>query len=266
MDLAHCTLDGRDYRAEEFTALPADQFLTLKPWLICGLCGGKAGPVRPHHRVHHFRADHADDCVHDSGEREQIAAALPGGFDPNRSGRGFVLNLAPEPGPTVDVADDPAAPSTPGRARRHHPTDGEGEGPHHYMLETMLELLIARPDVAVSDEPITIGNETTICRHFFTGFDDTTPAHVGRYGGYWGPVESIGHRIHYSWINTPGEAPDVRVGRAARTKARTVEAALADAAVLVIGTPVQKENGEIEIQVDDAAAIALAGRGRRRRR
>lgn len=264
MDLAYCTLDRHSYRAEEFTSLPPDRFAALKPWLVCLDCGAKVTPVQPHHRSDHYRGQprHAIGCKHRTEEREQITAPLPGGYDPRHVGRGIVLLVEPEAaGPGVNVVDDPTATTDPGRARRHHPGDGEGTGAHRYALDTMLELLLERPDVAVSAEPITVGNQTVPCHRFFTTFDDVAADHVGRFGGYWGPVESIGHRRLYSWVNTAGASPDVRVAASARAKARRVEVVLGDAAMLVVGTPELLDNGQVEIRIADEHLIALAGRG-----
>lgn len=207
MHIAHCTQDGHDYEALDFSRLPNPQREEKRQHLRCTGCPEKARYRRraSNGRAPCFYAEHGDGCLLASSGG--IVQGVNGRQVPPRANaaRRIVLDLR---GPAAAGGPE----GGPGNAGRRHGEgrrfdgDGQVEGERtHRTLRGILRDLVGIPEFQHSDLLVEVPDVGTSPAHaLFVAFDRVEERHVAQFHGYWGRIQDVRARDDACWLNTGG--------------------------------------------------------------
>lgn len=262
MHTARCTEDGKIYSAMEFARLQPTDFDHLKKGLECPVCNGPA-VFRKSSRnsgAPCFRGQpHAAGCTmsrpDECPEDRQIATINPVSLivvDFTYGGPNHAEHIK-----TIDHA--------PNRSRPSDGYYGQPAGIVQRRLSSLLRILIDTPAFGQSEQLIKVqGREEIAAMDLFVPLHALTAQYAGLYRAYWGVVSSAGIAPDGAlWLNSGGQdnisfcIPPHYLTEIARRYPIKKTADLADAFVLVFGTPKIAQSGKLFCVVADPDCIAL---------
>lgn len=210
MDIAKCTLDGKEYNAVDFEKLPPHEMSEKRRNLICIKCEKDAffrKASRSGQAACFGARPHEDDCLFASAETQQVEEL---GGDEDRiinPGEPIVIDLNYGAAVVRNVDVKPSSPSGDNDARGRH--IGQRPRPNakkNRRLSTLLRNLINSDTFRTSQQLIEFeGKEPITINQFFVNFADVADVHDYKFHGYWGLItdarlDQNGHL----WLNSGG--------------------------------------------------------------
>ncbi|MGN2612990.1 hypothetical protein ACTFQ6_14605 [Aliivibrio fischeri] len=202
MDIALCTLDGKEWYADEFWALGEKAIVTMRRNLQCKSCNGDAWFRKSSYgnKVPHFCAHHTENCkfatnyeVIDDGDGGDAQLAA-------NQDTGIILNLGLDSNYDVDVKVNEPKPDVPSGERRSGVEIKNGGGkdfPAHLTLKNTLYKLVRSDKLYTSDTKVTIPNIPIQglpekANELFVNFKDVHNGYDGLNRIYWGFISDAG--------------------------------------------------------------------------
>lgn len=222
MDIAFCTIDGKEWYADDFWALGEKAIVTMRRNLQCTSCNGDAWFRKSSYgnKVPHFCAHHTEDCnyatnyevVDDGDGGDGLPAANPDS--------GIVLNLGLDKNYEVDVQSPIPKPDIPTGERRSGNEVKNGGGkdyPAHLTLKNTLYKLVRSDKLYTSDSKVIIPN-TPIqglpekANELFVNFKDVHNGYDGQNRVYWGFISDAGFTADGRlWLNAGSRSDGLSV-------------------------------------------------------
>lgn len=210
MDIAKCTLDGKEYNAVDFEKLPPNELSEKRRNLICTKCGKEAffrKSSRSGQAACFGARPHADGCFFASAETQQVDDE--GGDEDriNNPGQRILIDLNYGAAPTRNVDVKPSAPSGDNDGRGRHV--GHNPRPNANMqrrLSTLLRNLINSDTFRLSQQLIEFEERAAMSvNQFFVHFSDVADEHDYEFRGYWGLLTDakLGQNGNL-WLNSGG--------------------------------------------------------------
>ncbi|HHG3074717.1 TPA: hypothetical protein ACPVWR_004627 [Vibrio parahaemolyticus] len=215
MDIAFCTIDGKEWYADEFWALGEKAIVTMRRNLQCTSCKGDAWFRKSSYgnKVPHFCAHHSEDCTYatnyevvDDGDGGDGGDGQPAA-NPDS---GIVLDLGLDKNYEVDVQTPAPKPDTPVGERRSGKEVKNGGGkdyPAHLTLKNTLYKLVRSDKLYTSDSKVTIPNAPIQglpekANELFVNFKDVHEGYNGLSRVYWGFISDAGFTADGRlWLN-----------------------------------------------------------------
>jgi len=209
---AFCHLDGQNWSAESFAALPPGELDLKRRQLTCISCGGDAWFRRESRHGHpaHFCAHHEGNCelrvVYTLTTDPRDEATEEG--DELAAGGGILVNLDDESGGGVDVHPVPPAPDGGGTGGRTHVLPGDRETAETYSLRRILHRLVTSPTFRDSNRTITIFRNGEVfisgpINEVFVPFDRAHEVPEDGNFFFWGSIASYGSTADGKlWLNS----------------------------------------------------------------
>lgn len=163
MEVALCTIDNKEWNADNFLALGEKNIVTMRRNLKCISCGGDAWFRKASYgqKVPHFCAHHLEDCIA-ATSYELIDDGDGSGTEPTRSpDSGITLNLGTEKDYKIDIeAPEPLHHLPSGqKPSRIQLTNSNGKDfPAHLSLKNTLYKLVRSDKLYSSEIKVTIPN------------------------------------------------------------------------------------------------------------
>ncbi|CAH1557370.1 hypothetical protein [Vibrio rotiferianus] len=202
MDIAFCTIDGKEWYADDFWALGEKAIVTMRRNLQCTICKGDAWFRKSSYgnKVPHFCAHHSEECryatnyevVDDGDGGDGQPAANPD--------LGIVLDLGLDKNYQVDVQSLTPKLGTPIGERKSGTEIKNGGGkdyPAHLTLKNTLYRLVRSDKLYTSDAKVTIPNAPIQglpekANELFVNFKDVHEGYDGLNRVYWGFISDAG--------------------------------------------------------------------------
>lgn len=268
MDIAHCTLDRRDYTAVQFQHLPLADLAVKRRNLICVTCRQQAffRKSAASGRAACFGArPHALGCGMSAEDNLRVESGIGPDEEIVRNTDVLVIDLnfgAVQGAPHLDD-NGQAAPGR--RGGRHLHGDGQRTARTHRRLSTLLKHLRSSAVFRASGQAIEIGGvQGRTIRDFFESFPAMQPHHFSQLGGYWGLISDAGDGDGAIWLNSGGRG-DISIGIPYATWAEFKRRFriddledLAGAYVLAVGTPWRSQYGKKFLIVDDIEFVTAS--------
>ncbi|WP_318439048.1 hypothetical protein [Photobacterium leiognathi] len=219
MDIAFCTIDGKEWYADEFWALGEKAIVTMRRNLQCTSCNGDAWFRKSSYgnKVPHFCAHHTEDCnyatiyeVIDDGDGQPAA-------NPDS---GIVLDLGLDKNYEVDVQSPAPKPDIPAGERRlgNEVKNGGGKDyPAHLTLKNTLYKLVRSDKLYTSDSKVTIPNAPIQglpekANELFVNFKDVNDGYNKVNRVYWGFISDAGFTADGRlWLNAGNRSDGLSV-------------------------------------------------------
>ncbi|WP_318518308.1 hypothetical protein [Photobacterium leiognathi] len=222
MDIAFCTIDGKEWYADEFWALGEKAIVTMRRNLQCTSCNGDAWFRKSSYgnKVPHFCAHHTEDCnyatiyevIDDGDGGDGQPAANPGS--------GIVLDLGLDKNYEVDVQSPAPKPDIPAGERRlgNEVKNGGGKDyPAHLTLKNTLYKLVRSDKLYTSDSKVTIPNAPIQglpekANELFVNFKDVNDGYNKVNRVYWGFISDAGFTADGRlWLNAGNRSDGLSV-------------------------------------------------------
>ncbi|ALG52080.1 TPA: hypothetical protein ACX3GK_004631 [Vibrio parahaemolyticus] len=212
MDIAFCTIDGKEWYADEFWALGEKAIVTMRRNLQCTSCKGDAWFRKSSYgnKVPHFCAHHSEDCTY-ATNYEVVDDGDGGDGQPAANpDSGIVLDLGLDKNYEVDVQTPAPKPDTPVGERRSGKEVKNGGGkdyPAHLTLKNTLYKLVRSDKLYTSDSKVTIPNAPIQglpekANELFVNFKDVHEGYNGLSRVYWGFISDAGFTADGRlWLN-----------------------------------------------------------------
>lgn len=268
MDVARCTLDGLTYQAVRFAALPLDELLRKRRFLVCSKCGHAA----------YFKKASCSGQAACFGARPHKSCSLAASeYGVNNNGLGDDQDILNNPGQRIVIDFDFGAEQT----EKHNDPDvvnnvggrggrfvGYGARPDavmHRRLSTLLRDLSTSEQFRTSRVALRIegAGEFTVA-DFFIRFRDVKPTHDGQYHGYWGKLAHAGFQSETGalWLNTLSDdigicVPEKFVSEFRQRFKISKMTKLERAGVLILGKLENSRNGKKYVPVADLNFITI---------
>lgn len=202
MDIALCTLDGKEWYADEFWALGEKAIVTMRRNLQCKSCCGDAWFRKSSYgnKVPHFCAHHDENCnfatnyelIDDGDGGDDQFAANPD--------TGIILNLGLDTNYEVDVkVNEPKTDVQKGEKRSGiESKKGGGKNfPAHLTLKNTLYKLVRSDKLYTSETKVTIPNIPIQglpdkANELFVNFKNVQNSYDGLNRIYWGFISDAG--------------------------------------------------------------------------
>ncbi|WP_305372251.1 hypothetical protein [Photobacterium leiognathi] len=222
MDIAFCTIDGKEWYADEFWALGEKAIVTMRRNLQCTSCNGDAWFRKSSYgnKVPHFCAHHTEDCnyatiyevIDDGDGGDGQPAANPDS--------GIVLDLGLDKNYEVDVQSPAPKPDIPAGERRlgNEVKNGGGKDyPAHLTLKNTLYKLVRSDKLYTSDSKVTIPNAPIQglpekANELFVNFKDVNDGYNKVNRVYWGFISDAGFTADGRlWLNAGNRSDGLSV-------------------------------------------------------
>ncbi|MDE1347370.1 hypothetical protein [Vibrio aestuarianus] len=222
MDIAFCTIDGKEWYADDFWALGEKAIVTMRRNLQCTSCNGDAWFRKSSYgnKVPHFCAHHTEDCnyatnyevVDDGDGGDGQPAANPDS--------GIVLDLGLDKNYEVDVQSPAPKPDIAVGERRSGNEIKNGGGkdyPAHLTLKNTLYKLVRSDKLYSSDSKVTIPNAPIQglpekANELFVNFKDVHEGYDGLNRVYWGFISDAGFTADGRlWLNAGNRSDGLSV-------------------------------------------------------
>lgn len=212
MDIALCTIDGREWKADEFWALGENAIVTMRRNLQCISCNGDAWFRKSSYgnKVPHFCAHHEENCIF-ATNYEVVDDGDGGDGQPAANpDSGIILNLGLDKNYEVDVkAPEPKQPIPTGERRSGIEVKNSGgkDYPAHLTLKNTLYKLVRSDKLYLSDTKVTIPNISIQglpekANQLFVNFKDVHEGYNGLNRIYWGFISDAGFTSDGKlWLN-----------------------------------------------------------------
>lgn len=215
MESARCTIDGFEYLALKFDALPPDEKAQKRRHLVCVRCGTGA----------YFRSRSSSGQAACFGARPHANCSLAAPEAVKGAGLGADRDPLANPGdhivldlafgasehvhnPVNQNGDEGAG----GRGGRHVGTGGVRAARSHKRLRPLLRTLIYLESFRSSTKTIEIPDRGSYeARKLFIEFSEASKANAGRFKGFFGVIYDCGYGYDGTlWLNT-GELEDLSI-------------------------------------------------------
>ncbi|WP_318405645.1 hypothetical protein [Photobacterium leiognathi] len=222
MDIAFCTIDGKEWYADEFWALGEKAIVTMRRNLQCTSCNGDAWFRKSSYgnKVPHFCAHHTEDCnyatiyevIDDGDGGDGQPAANPDS--------GIVLDLGLDKNYEVDVQSPAPKPDIPAGERRlgnEFKNGGGKDYPAHLTLKNTLYKLVRSDKLYTSDSKVTIPNAPIQglpekANELFVNFKDVNDGYNKVNRVYWGFISDAGFTADGRlWLNAGNRSDGLSV-------------------------------------------------------
>jgi len=203
MDAALCTLDNKEWYADDFFLLSSGNIKVMRRNLKCVICNGDAWFRKASYgnKVPHFCAHHTDDCQ--LATNYEVIGEGDGGdgqpaADPDS---GIILDLGTESNYSVDVipAEPPMHDAT-GQKRSGIPMQNAGgiNYPAHLTLKNTLYKLVRSDKLYTSDTKVIIPNNQFVglpekANELFVKFSDVHKGLKDKNRVFWGFISDAGY-------------------------------------------------------------------------
>ncbi|WP_133493227.1 hypothetical protein [Alcanivorax sp. 24] len=201
MQDAFCRIDGQNWSADRFAALPVSQLEAMRRQLACISCGRDAWFRKESKHGHpaHFCAHHEDSC--------QLRAIYTVTTDPRdavteeaeeiSAGGGILVDLDDEKGGEITVNPVAPPPSNTGTGGRTHVLPGDRQSSETYTLKRVLHRLVTSQAFRESSRIITFFRDGEVfisgpIKEVFIPFERAheAPEHARYF--FWGNIASYG--------------------------------------------------------------------------
>lgn len=265
MDVARCTLNNRQFTAQQFEQLPADELEQNRRNLVCVGCGYQAFFRKASRRgvAACFGArPHGPQCQLGAEDYPRQEGGIGADEEIRQNDGVLVVDLAFGAAPGELHIDQAPEIDQRNRGGRAIQGDGRHRAQSHRRLSTLLRHLRHSPGFRNSMQQLEApGQIRTSVRDFFIEFQDIENRHLGRVGGFWGMITDARQGADALWLNSGGRrdisicVPDDIAGAFLGRFDIDDPEDLAGAYVLVIGTPLVSQYGKAYLPLNDIAFI-----------
>lgn len=222
MDIAFCTIDGKEWYADDFWALGEKAIVTMRRNLQCTSCNGDAWFRKSSYgkKVPHFCAHHTEDCIY-ATNYEVVDDGDGGDGQPAANpDSGIVLDLGLDESYEVDVQSPVPKLDIPVGERRSGCEVKNGGGkdyPAHLTLKNTLYKLVRSDKLYSSDSKVTIPNAPIQglpekANELFVNFKDVQEGYDGLNRVYWGFISDAGFTADGRlWLNAGNRSDGLSV-------------------------------------------------------
>ncbi|QKU87421.1 hypothetical protein HPY06_14920 [Vibrio cholerae] len=222
MDIAFCTIDGKEWYADDFWALGENAIVTMRRNLQCTSCNGDAWFRKSSYgnKVPHFCAHHTEDCTYATNYEVIDDGDGVDGQPAANPDSGIVLDLGLDKNYEVDVQSPAPKPDTPVGERRSGNEVKNGGGkdyPAHLTLKNTLYKLVRSDKLYSSDSKVTIPNAPIQglpekANELFVNFKDVHEGYDGLNRVYWGFISDAGFTADGRlWLNAGSRSDGLSV-------------------------------------------------------
>lgn len=212
MDVALCSIDGKEWEADKFWALGEKNIVTMRRNLKCPLCNGDAWFRKSSYgnKVPHFCAHHDEDCPNATNYEVIDDGDGSGGQPAANPESGIILDLGLDKNYEVDVKSPEIKSPTPTGERRSGNDIKNGGGkdyPAHLTLKNTLYKLVRSDKLYLSDAKVTIPNIPIQglpekANELFVNFKNVHEGYNGLNRIYWGFISDAGFTSDGKlWLN-----------------------------------------------------------------
>lgn len=212
MDVAFCTIDGKEWIAQDFFDLGEAVYTKLRRNLKCPSCEGDAWFRKASYgnKVPHFCAHHVDGCGY-ATTYEQIGEGDGGNeFPAANPDSGIILDLGLEKDYSIDVKQqDPNDIDPQGQHRVATKVENGGgkDFPAHMTLKNLLYKLVRSDKLYFSESKVFIPNSPVqglpeIAKDLFVNFKDINENLKDKNRIFWGFISDAGYTADGKlWLN-----------------------------------------------------------------